>query len=70
MRKTVTAELMLEFLTDEWKKTHHLMEKLGLDDERCVTHCDMCIGMKELVEAMICEPVNLRMDGTVTLGLD
>lgn len=70
MKETVKATTMLSFLKKEWEYTQRLIKGYGNNDERAQTHCDMCIGMKELIEATICTPVNLRLDGKVSIGLD
>lgn len=70
MRKTVEAIEMLEYLKKEWKIAHHLLETLGRNDERAEHRMLWCIGMKEMTEALICAPVNLKLDGRLTIGLD
>ena len=70
MKKTVEATEMLVFLKEEWKKAHHLGELLGWSDERADMHMSWCIGMKEMAETLIGVPVNLKMDGRLTIGLD
>ena len=70
MRKTVNSIEMLNYLKEEWKRAHHLLEVLGHNDERAQSKADWCIGLKEMTEALICEPVNLKLDGRLTVGLD
>ena len=38
--------------------------------EEMLRHIDEMIACKEMVEAVICEPVNLRFDGKVTVGFE
>lgn len=68
--KDVKAITMLNFLKEEWKEAHRMFERLGRNDERAQMHADMCIGMKEMTEALIGVPVNLKLDGRLTIGLD
>lgn len=70
MRKTIDAIEMLEYLKEDWKIAHHRLEVLGHDDERAQSRASWCIGMKEMCEALLCVPVNLKLDGRVTIGLD
>ena len=70
MNKTVTAEAMLTYLKDDWKIAHHQLEVLGHDDERAQSRVDWCIGMKEMCEALLCVPVNLKLDGRLTIGYE
>ena len=68
--KTVKAEYMLGFLKREWDYAYRMGTDFGWSDERAQTHADMCIGMKEMCEALIGVPVNLKLDGRLTIGLD
>ena len=70
MRKTIDAQEMIDLLTKEWKYTYGFIKDYGADDPRAQMHVSWCIGMKEMTEALICAPVNLRRDGTVYIGLD
>ena len=70
MRETVKAKEMIDYLTEEWKIAHKYLEKLGENDERAQMRTSWCIGMKEMTEALIGEPVNLRLNGTVVIGFD
>ena len=69
-KKTVKAETILSFLKEEWSYAHKMLERLGRNDERAQGHVSWCIGMKELAEAVIGVPVNLKLDGRTTIGLD
>ena len=70
MKTEVKTMDMLTYIADEWKVAHHWMEKMGRGDERVDMRTSWCIGMKEMTEALIGVPVNLKMDGQVTIGLD
>ena len=70
MLESVKTATMLEYLKHEWADTFNLGEKLGWGDERADMHMSWCIGMKEMIENLAMVPVNLRMDGRVSLGLD
>ena len=70
MEKTIKATAMLNFLKEAWTEAHHLSELLGWSDERAEMHMSWCIGMKEMTEALIGVPVNLKLDGRLTIGLD
>lgn len=65
---TITKEDLLRYLQsqmDDFKKNE---ERYGIDD-RIVEHkLDAMIACKEMVEALIQEPVNLRKDYRVTVG--
>ena len=52
---------MLDRFTDE-------MERYGKDDRIVEKRFDDMIACKEMVEALIGEPVNLQKDGRVTVG--
>ena len=64
---TFTKEDLLRYLQsqmDDFKKNE---AKFGMD--RFTEHkLDAMIACKEMVEALIQEPVNLRQDGRVTTG--
>ena len=70
MRETVNVKEMIDFLTENWKEAHRLIEDFGSDDPRARMHIGWCIGMKEMVECLACTPVGLRRDGTVAVGFD
>ena len=52
-------EMMDRFMADK--------QKYGMD-EATIQKLDEMIACKEMVEALICEPVNLQKDGKVTVG--
>lgn len=65
--KTFTTEQLIKYLQsqmDDFKKNE---EKFGMD--RFTEHkLDAMIACKEMVEALIQEPVNLQQNGKVTIG--
>lgn len=64
----VTEKNMIAYLQEgltRWKEE----EKKFPDDERTWKHLDRLIAQKEMVEALIGEPVNLQKDGRVTVGM-
>lgn len=69
MRTEVKTVEMLEFLQEQFTYAKGLCDDFGHEDERARMHIGWCIGMKEMIEALIGAPVNLRRDGKVTIGL-
>jgi len=64
----ISKALMLEYLQQMLDDFMQEKEKYGIED-RIVEHkFDAMIACKEMVEALIQEPVNLRKDGRVTVG--
>ena len=70
MRKTIEATEILNYIKEDWKIAFHQLKVLGFTDERAQSRADWCIGMKEMAEALLGVPVNLKLDGRVTIGLD
>lgn len=65
--KEIKKQDMIAYLQaglTRWKEE----EKRFPDDERTWKHLDRLIYQKEMVEALIGEPVNLQKDGKVTVG--
>lgn len=68
MMRTFTKEDLLRYLQnqmDDFKKNE---ERYGIEDRYVEHKLDAMIACKEMVEALIGEPVNLRKDGKVTTG--
>ena len=65
---TVTAADMIEFLEESTERFERCRKVLGREDRETVRRFDEMISQKELVEALIGMPVNLRKDGKVTVG--
>lgn len=56
----------LQSQMDDYKKNEM---RYGMDDRIVEKKLDAMIACKEMVEAIIREPVNLQLDGKVTIGL-
>lgn len=68
MNNTVTAETMIEYLQEMMDDFQEEKEMFGKDDRIVRKKLDAMIACKEMVEALIGEPVNLQKDGKVTVG--
>ena len=66
MKKTVSADSMLYYLQEAF--TYALEQRKKYNDDYSSKLISAVIAQKELVEAMIGEPVNLQKDGKVTVG--
>jgi hypothetical protein len=60
---------MIAYLQHQMNEFKKLEKMLGDEDERTISAMEQMIGAKELVEAVIEKPVNLQIDGQVTIGL-
>lgn len=61
---------MIEFLQEGLTRLQADIERYGIE-ERGVRHdMEALIAQKEMVEALIMKPVNLRKDGKVTIGFE
>lgn len=61
-------EMMIRYLQsqmDDFKKDE---ARYGIEDEIVESKLDAMIACKDMVEALIGEPVNLQMDGKVSVG--
>ena len=61
-------EQMINYLQQMLDKFTDEMERYGKDDRIVEKRFDDMIACKEMVEALIGEPVNLQKDGKVTVG--
>ena len=59
---------MIKYLQSMMDNFQKEKERYGIDDERVIVKLDGMIACKEMVEALIQEPVNLQKDGKVTVG--
>lgn len=59
---------MLAYLQSQMDDFKMWEAKLGLEDEWVMEKLTSMIACKEMVEALIMEPVNLQLDGKVTVG--
>jgi len=62
-----TEEQMITYLQSMMDRAKYEEERYGRD-ERTIGLFDNMIACKEMVEALIQKPVNLRKDGKVTVG--
>lgn len=67
IEKVTRNELInhLQYMLNDYKKE---AEEFGLEDRTVRRKFDAMIACKEMVEVLLAEPVNLRKDGTVTVG--
>lgn len=63
-------EKMIEYLQQMLDKFNDEMERYGKYDRMVEKRFDDMIACKEMVEALIEEPVNLQKDGKVTVGFN
>ena len=63
MKKQMIA--YLQSMMDEFKKDE---ARYGIEDELVESKLDAMIACKEMVEALLQEPVNLGVNGIVTVG--
>ncbi len=61
-------EQMINYLQQMLDRFTEEMERYGKDDRIVEKRFDDMIACKEMVEALIGEPVNLQKDGRVTVG--
>lgn len=65
---TFTANDLLNYLQSQMDDYQKCKECFGVTDIIVMSKCSAMIACKEMVEALICEPVNLQKDGRVTVG--
>lgn len=68
MEGTIKIQTMLDYLQELLNCMERLKEKLGPDHDMTMNKFDEMIACKEMVEALIGQPVNLQKDGKVTVG--
>ena len=68
--KTITGKDLLSYLKEDYAEAMKYMKILGEEDERAQNRLLWCIGMKEMCEALLGVPVNLKIDGRVTIGFE
>jgi hypothetical protein len=61
-------EKMLQYLQEMMDKVQDEIKRYGIDNRMTQKRIDDMIACKEMVEALIMEPVNLQKDGKVTVG--
>lgn len=66
--KEITQEVMIKYLQSMMDNFKAQEERYGMS-EYLEHKLDNMIACKEMVEALIGQPVNLQKDGKVTIGL-
>lgn len=61
-------EQMINYLQSQMDDFKRNEERYGIEDRVVARKLDAMIACKEMVEALIGEPVNLQLDGKVTVG--
>lgn len=64
-----SKEQMINYLQQMMDRVQRDIARYGKEDRMVEKRIDDMIACKEMVEAFIQEPVNLGMDGKVTVGL-
>ena len=64
----ITKEGLINYLQQMMDKVQDEIKRYGKDDRIVSKRIDDMIACKEMVEAFIQEPVNLGLDGRVTVG--
>ena len=67
-RMEITKESMINYLQQMMDRVQGEIQKYGKDDRIVGKRIDDMIACKEMVEAFIQEPVNLGLDGVVSVG--
>ena len=65
--RTFTEKDLLDFLQNGLTEYLEEVKECG-EDRLSDMHLYWLIGQKEMVECLICQPVNLQKDGKVTVG--
>ena len=69
MNETMISKTqMINYLQSRMDHFKKLESRYGIEDEYVQEKLDEMIACKEMVEALINEPVNLGLDGKVTVG--
>lgn len=68
LKTEIKTEDMIQYLQEEWTIAFNMLNKRGADDTLAHMRMSWCIGMKEMCEALIGQPVNLQRDGIVRIG--
>lgn len=66
--KTYTKENLIAYLQSQMDDFQEELKRYGIEDRVVKNKLDAMIACKEMVEALIQEPVNLQKDGRVTVG--
>lgn len=68
MKNTVTSKEMLDYLQMFLTAWLEDKDKYGMKDRMVLKDMDRLIACKSMVETLIGVPVNLQMNGEVTIG--
>ena len=64
----ITVEQVITYLQFRLDDFVEFRKDFGDDDERTIAKFDQMIGAKEMAEVLLQMPVNLQLDGKVTVG--
>ena len=64
----ITKDGMINYLQQMMDKVQEEIKKYGKDNRMVEKRINDMIACKEMVEAFICEPVTVGLDGKVTVG--
>lgn len=68
MMNEASKTMMIQYLQSMMNRFKEQEAKYGIEDRMVLKLLDSMIACKEMTEALIGEPVNLGIDGTVTVG--
>lgn len=68
MTNNISTTAMLEYLQELLTQFQEEAKEYGNEDRHVRRLFDSMIACKEMTEALIGEPINLRKDGKVTIG--
>lgn len=68
MREVITGEELIDYLQQMLSAWIQDKDRYGAGDEWVKKDMDRMLACKDMVEALIHEPVNMGKDGTVTTG--
>lgn len=64
----IEIDKMIDYLQSQLDDLTKEIERFGLEDRIVKKKMDQLLGNKDMVEALIGQPVNLQQDGKVTIG--
>lgn len=68
LEEYIMKEQMIKYLQERLTEVKAEEAQFGIQDRIVIKKIDALIACKEMVEAIIMEPVNLGKDGKVTIG--
>lgn len=66
--ENITSNMLIGYLQSQMDDFQKDLKRYGSEDRIVNKKLDAMIACKEMVEALIGEPVNLQLDGKVTIG--